>query len=265
MEKVLSFLSQNWIGSLIGLIGIITAYIFYKKSRTFASLSCQSQSLKIIEKSKRLVPKNVEILFDGKTVDRITKNIIVLWNSGRTTIRGSDIIPEDPLRIEFNTGTQVLQVRILKFTREANKFTPKIREEERHIVDLSFYYLDQEDGVSMEILHTGEKPDFNILGTIRGLPRGINNLGSFDLDGNKINLLIGLIAHGIPITFGFYMIYIIIKAFTKGNYKGLASIIIIALMSLFVIYSQIMEIRKEWKKRQKFPSILKISKTEFYK
>ncbi len=188
-----------------------------------------------------------------------------MWNSGRTTIRGSDIISEDPLRIEFKSGTQVLQVRILKFTREANKFIANNREKESHIVDLAFDYLDQEDGVSIEILHTSEKAYFNILGTIRELPRGINNLGFFDLDSNKIDLFVGFLAHGLPIAFGFYMIYIIVNTFAKRNYEGLPSTIMMVLVFLFLIYSQVMQIRKEWKKRQKFPSILKISKTEFYK
>jgi len=178
MEAFLKFLNQNWIGLLIGaFVTFIVSYIFYKKSLTRASLSYQDHSLQLIEKSKQLLPKNIEILFDGKPITQLAKTYIALWNSGNTTLYASNIVAEDPLRLEFSKDAQILQAPVIKSNRDANKFTSMIRANSPNIVDFNFDYLDPDDGVVIEILHTDKKLDHKIKGTIRGLPKGVKYSG----------------------------------------------------------------------------------------
>jgi len=181
MEKFLNFLSQNLIGVSIGIIGIILGIIGITstiKSRTRPSLSYQDHSLQLIEKSKQLLPKNIEILFDGKPVTQLVKTYVTLWNSGNTTLYGSNIVVEDPLRLEFSKDAQILQAPVIKSNRDANKFISTIRANSPNIVDFNFDYLDPDDGVVVEILHTDIEPRPKIRGTIRGLPKGVNFWGS---------------------------------------------------------------------------------------
>jgi len=180
MEAFLNFLSQNLFGVLIGAIGIVLGIIGITstiKSRTRASLSYQDHSLQLIEKSKQLLPKNIEILFDGKPVTRLTKTYMTLWNSGNTTLYGNNIVAEDPLRLEFSKDAQILQAPVIKSNRDANKFISTIRANSPNIVDFNFDYLDPEDGVVVEILHTDIELHPKIQGTIRGIRKGVKYCG----------------------------------------------------------------------------------------
>jgi hypothetical protein len=177
MKALLTLLSQNWIGALIGIIGIIIAFIFYRKSQIRASLSYQTQSLEIIEKSKQILPKEVTITFGDKLVQRLTKTEVILWNSGRTTLREIDIVAEDPLRLEFSKDAQILQTRIIKSNRDTNKFTSIIRINSSNIVDFNFDYLEPGDGVVVELLHTDNELYPKIQGSIRGVRKGAKYSG----------------------------------------------------------------------------------------
>jgi hypothetical protein len=180
MEKFLNFLSQNLIGVSIGIIGIVLGIIGIAltiKSRVSASLSYQTRSLEIIEKSKQILPKEITITFGDKIVQRLTKTEVILWNSGRTTLHGIDIVAEDPLRLEFSKDAQILQTRIIKSNRDTNKFTSIIRVNSPNIVDFSFDYLEPGDGAVVEILHTDKELYPKIQGTIRGLRKGAKYSG----------------------------------------------------------------------------------------
>ena len=81
MENIIEILSQNWLGSLIGIIGIflgtLVAYYFYRLSRIGPRLVFQMNALKIIGKDERSIPDDVKIIFGDSSVDRLVKNTIV--------------------------------------------------------------------------------------------------------------------------------------------------------------------------------------------
>ena len=182
--KIVSYLlNQGWFIMLIsGMAGalftFIIGYIFYRKSQVGASLSYQTRSLKIIEKSKQILPKEIKIFFGDKIVTYLAKTDIIVWNSGKTTLRGNDIVHEDLLRLEFDKEEEVLQSYIMKITRDVNKFTSEIRSDFPNIVDCNFDFLDPGDGAVIEILHTDKELYPAIRGTIRGLSKGIIYCGS---------------------------------------------------------------------------------------
>lgn len=158
-------------------VTFIVSYIFYKKSLIRSSLSYQTRSLEIIEKSKQILPKEITITFGDKIVQRLTKTEVILWNSGRTTLRGIDIVAEDLLRLEFSKDAQILQTRIIKLNRDTNKFTSIIRINSSNIVDFNFDYLEPGDGVVVELLHTDKELYPKIQGSIRGLRKGAKYCG----------------------------------------------------------------------------------------
>ena len=102
-----------------------------------------------------------------------------MWNAGNTTIEGKQIVEVDPLRIQMSPESNVLDVSILRVTREINAFVAG-RGETANEVICSFDWLDPNDGALLKILHTGEREP-RIRGTIRGMPRGFIYAGWLDL------------------------------------------------------------------------------------
>ena len=66
-------------------------------------------------------PAEVTFQYQGTPVPRITSSTVWMWNAGKKTVRGSDIVVHDPLRLCY-TG-EVLTVSIRKVSREAVRIT----------------------------------------------------------------------------------------------------------------------------------------------
>ncbi|MBA7677158.1 hypothetical protein ES703_85407 [subsurface metagenome] len=172
---------EAWIITLIGVIvGLVAAFIFYRLLRVGSRLVYQSRAMELIGKVKPALPKEVEILYENKSVPRLMRTHIILWNSGKATLNGEGIAQDDKLRFEFSKDTQVLRVHALKETRKkVNKFKAEVNPDHPNKVIFSFAYLDEGDGVTLEILHTDKEGYPKVKGNIRGLPKGILDWGRF--------------------------------------------------------------------------------------
>lgn len=180
METLKAFLSQGWVGILVGILGaLLIALLFYRASRIGPRPSYQLKALRLIAEDERALPQEVEILFKGMSVPRLTTTHVIFWNSGRAMLDGKRIVDANPLRLEFSKDAQVLRARIAKTTRETNEFEVKINDKSPNEVICHFDYLEVGDGVVIELLHTAEERYPEVQGTIRGVPKGILNWGGF--------------------------------------------------------------------------------------
>jgi len=170
-------LSQGWLGSIIGIIGIVIGIYLYYSSRIRAKPVYQFQSRKLIGRPKGVLPDEVEIYFNKQLVSNLRLSYIVFWNAGTMSISGSDIVQLDPVRIELEPGSEILKIKISKVSRSVINFDVIKDNIQPHIANISFDYLDPNDGATLEILHTGESINPKVLGTIKGIPKGLTSLG----------------------------------------------------------------------------------------
>lgn len=177
MDFILKVLEPGWVGSIIGLVSLAAALLLYRRSRVNARPVYQQRGLRLIGSDEAILPADVEIRFRGQPVERLTKTYIVFWNAGTATIRGSDVVADDPLRCEFSQQARVLEVSLVKNTRSANKFVAMIDANRPNCVLLSLDYLDPQDGATIEILHTDSNRYPTVKGTIRGVPKGLIDRG----------------------------------------------------------------------------------------
>ncbi len=179
MDGFNAILEYTWIGPLIGAIGIIISITINRSSRVGARLVYQSNSLRLIGKEEQALPAEVQINYKGKSVPRLTITNIIFWNSGKATIDGTNIVKDDPIKFEFSSDTQVLNARVNKATRESNKLKILTEPSSSNVVLCDFDYLDPGDGVVLEILHTDKNRYPIVSGTIKGIPSGIVDWGTF--------------------------------------------------------------------------------------
>lgn len=171
MDNIFQFFNQGWVGSLIGIIGILVAIITFKASKTAKRLVYQSETLKIIGKDS-ITLDEIEITYKKKQVPRVIKTTITIWNSGKETINGSDIVEDDKLRIELNEDKEIISLNLIQKTRTVNKFNAILDKNNNNKAILTFDYLDPNDGIILEILHTDSKWQPKLKGSIKGLPKG---------------------------------------------------------------------------------------------
>lgn len=175
---MLELLNQPWFGSIVGVAGLIFAVVgllSYRAARIGARPIYFQRARRLIGKEKQELPEEVEITFGGHAVPRLTSTQCFFWNAGKSSISGADIVPTDPLRLEFDEGDEIVKVRVVRTTRSVNNIQvdspPK-----SHRALLTFDFLDPDDGVVLELLHTSALRFPKVAGTIKGIPRGLVNV-----------------------------------------------------------------------------------------
>ncbi|ROQ49640.1 hypothetical protein EDF85_2423 [Pseudomonas putida] len=177
-DSTLSFLSPGWVGSIIGLLGLISVPIVYFLTRQRTSLSYAYLGEHLLGSASDALPSGISVHYHGTNIPRLTKSVIVLWNTGENTISGDDLVGLDPLRFHVGYDGAILSVMILKSTRVVNGFwvqTPTMEAPNESV--MGFGFLGSGDGVVVEILHTSAKRHAEIRGTLRGLPKGLKSVG----------------------------------------------------------------------------------------
>lgn len=196
------YIVANWFGDHLSEIGIaiaafiitsVFALILHKKATIGKQISYQLKDFRLLGYDDLPLPDAIEIRFDGIPVDKLNRAVLILWNSGRDTIRGSEIVDADRLRLLLNESF-ILDAKVVTATRDiiGAKLGPSTGEVEksgpRPGVVIDFDFLDKGDGIVIEVLHAPESVDregvdkdaaqFPCLnGTIRGIPDGPRQLG----------------------------------------------------------------------------------------
>ena len=169
-----SWLNFGWVGSLIGILGLIFGFVFFIKSYK-TTVPCYQYSTNIIVgKKESEASKNIEILFLGKNVDNVKRTVVAIWNDGKHYLDNSVILREKPLTISFQDG-EILSHQIKSKTNESIVSTTNMSENGGVIVE--FNYLDYKDGVCVELIHTSNSNEPILSCTIKGVKGGFINKG----------------------------------------------------------------------------------------
>lgn len=177
LEFTYTFLSNYWLPiltTIIGIVGIFSAIIF----RARANPVFQSDSLRLIGHTKtNTLPSEVSVKFKEKEVSRLTKTTIVFWNKGSKTIDRNDIAPLSAIKICFEPGEEIFAYEIVNSTRDVINFNVARVPTRPFELQISFDYLDSNDGATIEILHDSKLLKPGLSGAIKGIKTGIKDLG----------------------------------------------------------------------------------------
>jgi hypothetical protein len=177
MNGLREALNQNWLSTTVGLIGLIVGSIGIFLAFSFRPrprLAAQVNSLELVGVDDAVLPNEIEFLYRGKKVPKVTLSRIAIWNIGNTTLRGDQIVESDPLRVVMAEGSNLLEVGILNRTREVNGFSTFPRSDRLNEFVCTYDYLDPGDGALIQVIHTGTA-DVEFAGTIRGIQKPVLN------------------------------------------------------------------------------------------
>lgn len=149
---------------ILGLIiSFILGYYFYFKSSKKRSPIYSIRSRNLIRDYTNEV-KKLSIKYENEDVKSLTVSRFLFWNDGAETINRTDITVAEPLIIK--TASKILDVEILALNEEANRLTISL---EKNEIKVDFDYLDKDNGVVLQIFHTGTSSnDLILYGKIKG-------------------------------------------------------------------------------------------------
>jgi hypothetical protein len=162
---------------VVGIVGFILAFVFYFRAKREKIPQYQIRTFRLIEDNVSEIPA-LKILYDNKPVENLTLTRISIWNRGADPIEFNDIAPLDRLRVELENSFKLLGAEIFSVNTPTNNFSLSTNLEKR-VADLQFEYFGKNEGVVLNIFHTGKQnSDLRILGTIKGA----GNISHFSKD-----------------------------------------------------------------------------------
>jgi hypothetical protein len=140
-------------GLLLGLMGLLTGYVFYRKGMKL------KQPLYVM-KTDNLIQNNMaemsglSIMWNGSSIASLSSSNLIFWNNGADTIDFNDVVKSSPLRVAAIEGFKILDAKVTSSNNPSSSLGVKIAEGGDEVLIL-FEYLDQKHGGEIQIIHTG--------------------------------------------------------------------------------------------------------------
>jgi hypothetical protein len=77
---------HDWLGIAVGLIGIILAIYFYRRSKRTIQISYSMEFTQLLGGNRGILPEEVSILYGDVKITDLVKFNAIFWNSGTEPI-----------------------------------------------------------------------------------------------------------------------------------------------------------------------------------
>jgi hypothetical protein len=151
---------------IVAILGIPITFVLARRTRLRPELRSAIDLDQILKSDDRLFDLGLSMTLGEREITSICRTRIALWNHKGDTIRSSDDLQSDPLRVQLTAGDEALQARVLSTSRKQIGFTVGI-DADSSVVQISFDFLDSGDGAIIEVIHQ-EPSNPMVLGTIQG-------------------------------------------------------------------------------------------------
>jgi len=211
----------NPIALILTVIFGIASIYFYLKSRSIKKTAF-IYATNILQTKAH--PK-VSIRFEKRQIENLTKAIVLFYNAGNREIRYEDIPSSGYPTIVFSELSHILSSTVLALSNNSTSF--EANQKQKNIIELTFQYLNPQDGAVIEILYEEESnakiPSVTFHATLIGAtqPDISKYINRPKLKDYGFHLFIGLIALILGV--------IVLITFSKGDTLGL----VLAVFNIF--------------------------------
>jgi len=220
---------------LLALLGTLLAIFFYYQSKSRKEPYFYVDPTRNILVSRELsIGDKLTVTFDGRPAPRgdITAMQCYFWNAGRTAIHGIDTL--QPIKLRLDPGNEILDVSVIRQSRPDIMQFRVVADRNpdgtfSNTASISFAILEQDDGVSLQILYVGgPQVALTFSGAIEGakikrLPRPLDALrdrGSRETEIRKSAKQATIIAALFPLVFLMFPVMAFLEA-SHRNVKRL--------------------------------------------
>lgn len=144
--------------SLCTIISLVFAVYTWVVGKRIKEISIDYSISNLIRKEESPIPQ-LKVTFNGETIKELSSTILYIWNSGNDVIDENDIVSTRPLKIKCDSG-KILDGKILAQCDPSNGFM--ISNTTSTEIEIKFIYMDGNDGVKIQVLHTGADSKLNV-------------------------------------------------------------------------------------------------------
>jgi hypothetical protein len=147
----------NFISLALAILGLIFTIYFYFKSKKNRNPTYIIRTINLVRENIQKID-TVTILYSGEKIKNLSTSKIALWNEGKETINYGDVALNNSIKIKIKDEFEFLDSEILYQKNNANDFKIQLSEDNKSI-SISFDYFDFEEGLVMQLFHTGNTSD----------------------------------------------------------------------------------------------------------
>ena len=144
-------------------VGLAVSYYFYKKSIRVREPVYSIKNNRLVSSDEIIFP-NLKMSYKNKKIENFSVGKILFFNRGAETITKDDIDTVNHLKIVVKNDAKILDASILQMNNPSSQFTLEIEE---HEVLINFEYINKNQGAAIQLLHTGNLDDIEIVGDIK--------------------------------------------------------------------------------------------------
>jgi hypothetical protein len=170
LETVWHVIASPVTALILGLIGLLFGYIFYRLGRRAKLLCWAIRSNTLIRHNQAQFP-GLAVTYNGHAVETLVVTKVMIWNAGTDTVDRNDIATADPLRILASPGVEVLHATVLATNSPAGQaaLAGPLTTRPMSEVQVTFDFLDRGQGMTVQAIHTGsEDAGVTVTGTVKG-------------------------------------------------------------------------------------------------
>ena len=185
MEECLNWFNNNqWLNLIflsLAMLSIVVSIYLYRKSRKRKKPVFDKRSINVISDTIQQIGE-IDVTFKGSKIENLTVTKVAFWNDGNDTINDTDQAPTDTLKIAISEDYNILESEVIFQSNYTNNIKANISNNQ---IDISFDYLDPNQGGIIKFVHTGKKSsDIDLTGTFKGANKlkrvnsGLFNIGA---------------------------------------------------------------------------------------
>lgn len=154
MFQLLEHPLWSFFGTLIGVIGVGAAFLFYLRGRRIKRITFALRRFTIFGENVGTL-QGLSVSYGGKPILKLFDYRVLIWNSGSDIIHPSDFASSRPLTIQLEKQcTSVVGVNVLVISSPSNPVTAVMQTDER--IDIGFEYLAPKEGLVLSVLSNSE-------------------------------------------------------------------------------------------------------------
>lgn len=142
-------------GVILGILGIVFAFIFYFKGKKKKKLVYTSESTVLVSE-KLSNYEDLKILYNNKEIKSLCSTTIKIKNMGNDIIEPHDLIPSMPITINTSDKFLFQDVSKYEFTSSNSKNRILLNKMNDSQISVNFDFINPKDEITITLLHTGD-------------------------------------------------------------------------------------------------------------
>ena len=135
------------------------------KGKKYKAFSFSHISNSIVRNGEKLIPQ-IKFTFNNLEIHNLTVTKVAIWSSGNEVINSADIVVGKELNVIVPDGVEILSAEIIGKSDETNQFS--LVKMDPQVASLAFNYVEKNDGIVVQVIHTGFSDDISVSCKIKG-------------------------------------------------------------------------------------------------